>query len=304
MASGPHLRGPDHSMFAAIQHMAWRPTRRLAWLLALLPSLALAQDALRGKRLYLDTDRLTGAGVSCVGCHGGLPGGAFGIGRAANAPAEIERAIDSVPAMAPLRGRMTTTDLADLAAFIGRPDVASPDLRIGLLAPAAASTAPARIDFGGVAAGARSAVATVTLSNLGGVPLRLTAAPAIVGANAADFRVAATDCTAGMLLTAQMSCRIDVQFQPLAAAGLRSAALRVEHDWVEGAAAVALLGTGAAAVTPADVGASGGGGALSPAEGRLLLLALLASAALRDRRHRRHLRATQRRDNTSGSSAL
>ncbi len=87
---------------------------------------AQAADALRGKRLYLDAARIAGSGVSCVDCHGGLPGGAFGIGRAANDPAVIERAINSIAAMAPFRGRLAAIDLADLAAFIGNPAVRVP----------------------------------------------------------------------------------------------------------------------------------------------------------------------------------
>ena len=51
-----------------------------------------AQDALRGKRVYLDTARLANASVSCVDCHLGLPPGLFGIGRAANNPAIVANA--------------------------------------------------------------------------------------------------------------------------------------------------------------------------------------------------------------------
>ena len=82
---------------------------------------AAAQDALRGKRLYLDTARVTGAPVSCVDCHRALPPGLFGIGSAANNPAIIANALNSIPQMAPLRGRLTAADIADVAAYIGNP---------------------------------------------------------------------------------------------------------------------------------------------------------------------------------------
>jgi hypothetical protein len=71
-----------------------------------------AQDALNGKRLYLDVSRVRGAGTNCVDCHGGLPGGLFGIGRAANDAAAVERAIGAIPQMTPLRGRLSARDYA------------------------------------------------------------------------------------------------------------------------------------------------------------------------------------------------
>jgi hypothetical protein len=39
------------------------------------------QNALRGKLLYHDTAGVTGSAVSCVECHGGLPGAAVDFAR-------------------------------------------------------------------------------------------------------------------------------------------------------------------------------------------------------------------------------
>jgi hypothetical protein len=47
-----------------------------------------------------------------------LPGGAFGIGRAANSPQIVENAVNTVAPMVPFRGRPSSTDFADPAAFI------------------------------------------------------------------------------------------------------------------------------------------------------------------------------------------
>ena len=82
----------------------------LAIALTALPALSIAQDAVRGKRLYLDAPREVGTVNACVDCHGGLPDGAFGIDRAAGDPAAIERAVAAVPQMAGFRGRLGAAD--------------------------------------------------------------------------------------------------------------------------------------------------------------------------------------------------
>ena len=67
--------------------------------LAAVTSPALGQDALRGKRLYHEVGRLNGAGVSCIDCHGGVPGALDGLGRVAGDPARIAYAIGTVAGM-------------------------------------------------------------------------------------------------------------------------------------------------------------------------------------------------------------
>jgi hypothetical protein len=255
-----------------------------ATLLAALCACAQAQDALRGKRLYLDADRIVGSGVSCVDCHGGLPGGSFGIGRAANDPEVIERAVNTIAPMAAFRGRLQAGDYADLAAFIGNPAVPSPELRVTTTAPAGGRAAADRIDFGPVPPGGRSAVGSVQLVNLGQLPLQLEGAPRLVGSDAADFVVVGTDCQAPAPLHPQQACRIDLAFTPLAGDGTRSAAVLVDHDWVEGRAALALIGTAlAAATSPSTPAASppGAGGAGALGVGAALALLLLAALGRR-----------------------
>jgi cytochrome c553 len=235
----------------------------------LLPSAASAQDALAGKRLYLDVSRLRGTGVSCVDCHGGLPGGAFGIGRAANDAAAVERAVNSIPQMTPLRGRLGGNDFADLAAYIGRPSVPSPVLRSAT--SGAASTTPDRIDFGPVAASSASRAGRWTLVNDGAVALNVLGPPTLRGSHGADFRIIASDCAAGLALPGGATCSVDIEFRPQAGTGSRQAAVAVAHDWVNGEVALALTGEAQAAggtnpVAPpssAAVAPTGGGGAVS-----------------------------------------
>jgi cytochrome c553 len=244
------------------------------------PAVSLAQDALRGKRLYLDAARVVGSGVSCVDCHGGLPGGLFGIGRAANDAAAVERAVNAVPQMTPLRGRLGAQDYADLAAYIGNPAVPSPTLRNVISGPAATSSAE-RFDFGVVSRNEQSAASRWHIVNEGSVGLTVTGAPQLRGNHPQDFVIVASDCFAGQTLAAGASCSVDLAFRPLEGVVARQAAVAVAHDWVGGETAVALAGAAAAApVSPApSVSAGGGGGATALG----LLCALMAAAVARSR---------------------
>lgn len=226
-------------------------THRLARVL-LLPLAALAtagscraQDALRGKLLYHDVGRLSGAGVSCIDCHGGMPGGLHGIGRAAGRPAVIEEAIGAIHQMAPLRGRLGATDLADLAAYLARPSVPSPDLRPGTVGPDGRFLPGERVAFEAASAGAATA-ATARIVNAGSVAVRLRSGPRLAGPDAALFGVDRSDCVEGLELAPGRSCSITVAFRASGAApGLRSASLAVDHDWIGGGTTLALIGRSA-----------------------------------------------------------
>jgi MYXO-CTERM domain-containing protein len=211
-----------------------------------------AQDALRGKRLYLDAAREVETGVSCVDCHGGLPGGLYGIGRAANDPARLALAIDSIPPMTPFRGRLTAVDLADLAAYLGDPLVPSPQLTVTVSRPDGDAGPADLIDFGTVMAGAASEEVTVELRNTGQLGLAITSAPEVLGVAAAEMSWTAVECAAGQRLAAQQACRLGLRFAPTGADGPRAARLRIPHDWVGGAAAVALVGRVGDPSAPAD----------------------------------------------------
>ncbi|MFN9030710.1 MAG: choice-of-anchor D domain-containing protein [Betaproteobacteria bacterium] len=247
-----------------------------------------AQDALAGKRLYFDAARVRGTAASCVDCHFGLPG-AFGIGSAANDPARVQRAIDTIAQMSLFRGRLTQTDYADIAAYLGRPDVPSPNLRVST-----SGAALDRIDFGMRPAGS-TATGQLRLANTGQLPLRFTSAARIVGEHAADYTITASNCTD--VFAPGASCSIDVRFAPPpGASGSRRAALQIEHDWIGGLAAAALLGQAEAMGDPAapPIGPPGGGAEGGSAGGSGggaaqlgWLLVLLLAVALRGRTARR-----------------
>lgn len=219
----------------------------LVALAAMAAGAAHGQDALTGKRLYHDVGRLRGTGISCVECHGGLPGGLHGIGKAGGKPSAIDYAINAIPQMSPLRGRLSAQDLEDLASYIAQPEVPSPDLRIATEGPARSPWSSERLEFPAIAAGTASPASTIRLTNAGRLPLRLLSAPALSGPDAHHFTIDAGDCVAGITLVAGQSCRISVDFRPLrGAAGQRSARVNVAHDWLGGELNVALIGRVAA----------------------------------------------------------
>jgi hypothetical protein len=199
---------------------------------------ALGQDALRGKRLYHEVGRLSGAGVSCIDCHGGVPGALHGIGRVADDPDRIDYAIGAVTQMTPLRGRLSWQDMADIAAYVARPGVASPEPRVATSGSATLPFVTDRLEF--THAGATAG--TVRLSNAGVVPLRLEAAPALAGEHAAQFAITETTCAQGLVLHKDDSCTVTVVFSPDAGPGLRVAVLRLVHDWIGAGANVPLIG--------------------------------------------------------------
>lgn len=221
-----------------------------------LPAAGWAQDALAGKRLYHDVGRLRDAGASCVECHGGLPGALHGLAKAAGNPAAIEYAVHAIPQMAALRDRLTPQDMADVAAYVARPDVASPELRLATAGPAHSPWSAERLEFSGTLAGSTSASSSVRLTNVGALPLRLVSAPELAGPASGDFVIVGGDCAAGATLSTGQSCAVAVVFQPRGAAGTRTASLGIRHDWIRGAVHVALIGQVAPprAAPPASAG--------------------------------------------------
>ncbi len=203
---------------------------------------AVGQDALRGKLLYNDGGRLNGAGVSCVDCHGGVPGALHGLGRVANNPAAIAYAIGAVGAMEPLRGRVTAQDMADIAAFVALPSVASPEPRVTTSGPAASPYSAERLEFAAAPAGSMPAASQVRLTNTGALPLRLLGEPEVTGSAVGEFAISVSDCRAGAILAAQQSCVVEVVFGPRGEPGLRTATLGLAFDWIRGGVHIALIG--------------------------------------------------------------
>jgi mono/diheme cytochrome c family protein len=242
-----------------------------------------AQSSLAGKRLYLDAGSLRDTGVSCVDCHGGYPPGLFGIGRAANLPAAVEAAVNTIPQMEPLRGRLGAADYADLAAYLGDPSVPSPQVRVRL---AGGTGSPlSLLDFGEVAPGAE-AVRTVLFENAGTVSLQVLTTWVIDGTDAGDFSLRDETCAATAALAPGASCQVAIGFAPRSGPGRRSARARIEHDWVRSPAALALRGDAAAPDAtdpdPTDRDRAGGCAVIEPggAERGIRAVVMLGSLTL------------------------
>lgn len=204
------------------------------WALLALAHGAHAADALNGKSLYLNGP--TSGGTSCASCHGPTPANNVnGILAAANNPGVISSAFSANRGgMGSLyNGKFSAAELADLAAFIGNPNVTA--------APAA-SLAPATLSFAGTTVGQNSAALSTTLTNTGNAALNISAI-GLGGANAGDFAITGGNCAAGAAVAAGATCNVQLTFHPTAA-GARSAALNINHNATGGSSSVALSGTG------------------------------------------------------------
>lgn len=149
-----------------------RPLRALtAMLVASATEATLADDASRGARLYV---QLPGEVPSCVSCHGPDPTqNRNNILRAADRPATLLRALNTVGVMGYLRDSLNDAAIADLAAYLARVAVvAAPEATLALW--------PSTLEFGRLPAGGVSPSQVVTLRNLGGEALGL-ARPQIMG---------------------------------------------------------------------------------------------------------------------------
>ncbi|MDB5909629.1 MAG: hypothetical protein JWP34_3743 [Massilia sp.] len=192
-----------------------------------------AADALHGKSLYLNGPA---GGVACASCHGPTPANNVnGILAAANQPSVISNAFAAnLGGMGTLfNGKLSASDLADLAAFIGNPNV---------VAAPAASLAPASLTFSGANIGQSSGPLAATLSNTGNAALNIGTI-SIGGAAAGDFSLGGGSCANGASIAAGASCTVQASFTPTAA-GTRNATLTVTHNATGGSSAVALSGTG------------------------------------------------------------
>ncbi|GJI91411.1 choice-of-anchor D domain-containing protein [Duganella hordei] len=203
-------------------------------LAASLASSALAADALNGKSLYLNGP--VSGGASCASCHGASPASNVnGILAAANQPSVISNAFAANQGgMGSLfNGKFSAAELADLAAFIGNPNV---------VAAPAASLAPSSLTFSGTSIGQTAGPLAATLSNTGNAALNIGTI-SIGGTAAGDFLLAGGTCANGAAIAAGGSCTVQASFKPTAA-GARAASLTVTHNAAGGSSSVALSGTG------------------------------------------------------------
>jgi MYXO-CTERM domain-containing protein len=195
---------------------------------------AQAADALNGKSLYLNGP--VSGGATCASCHGPTPANNVnGILAAANQPSVISNAFAAnLGGMGSLfNGKFSAAELADLAAFIGNPNVTA--------APAA-SLAPTTLTFSGANIGQASAPLSATLTNSGNAALNIGTI-SIGGAAAGDFALGGGSCANGASIAAGANCTVQATFTPTAA-GARAATLIITHNATGGSSTVSLNGTG------------------------------------------------------------
>ncbi len=216
----------------------------LGALTTLAPSVGSAQngDPIAGRIVY--TTPQVGGQKSCSdsSCHTPIPSDNIRrILKGANDPGAIGLATNVVQQMSFLRGRLTATKFADLAAYLGNPS--------GVGSPIAQLT-PTSITFASTVVGTSAALQTVTINNSGTAPLVVSG----VSSSNPDFSVVSS---CGSIAVAG-SCDVSVGFAPNAA-GAVSGTITVSHNAVGGTSSVSVSGTASAPVALAP------GIAVSPA---------------------------------------
>ncbi len=215
-----------------------RTARALLWLIALalgmgaLSTSAVARDTVEGKRLYDSPPAQGQLSCSASSCHGPDPTTNLNrVKSAANAPAVITAATQTVPAMAFLQNRFYAAQLSDLAAFVADPRQPN-ELPVATLSPATITFDPANL-------GTTSSVRIVTLTNTGVVPLKLSS----ITISTAEFAFAVSNCAPTVTLVPYGSCSMGIAFSPKLV-GLRTAALTLTHNGSPGNTTLILSGVG------------------------------------------------------------
>ncbi len=172
-----------------------------------------AGDATRGAALYL---QLPGLATSCVGCHGPDPAAnRNNLLRAADQPAALVKALNTVSAMGFLRDAFDEARIADMSAYLGSVrSVAAADAPLALW--------PRTLEFGSLGLGEVSALHRLTLQNRRTTPISLSSVQA-VGVSVA----VGNDCPAS--LPPGASCSIGLRASA-GALGRAAGALEVATD--------------------------------------------------------------------------
>lgn len=203
----------------------------LAVAIAMQSPAALAQDVNAGKLAYT-TPQVTGQ-LSCSAgaCHTSNPLiNQNKILKAADNPGGIGVALNAVTQMAFLKGKLTTQQFIDLAAYIGNPGAAgSPEAQL----------TPASLTFGATVVGNSAVSQTLAINNIGTAPLIVSGVTSSNG----DFPVFSSCGT----IAAAANCSVSVGFAP-SAAGARSGTITVSHNAVGRSSSVNVSGTATAPV--------------------------------------------------------
>jgi len=201
-------------------------------------TVTLAQTACNGKAFYTAT--IVSGQLTCGNgaCHGPNPAANQNkLRNGANNGSAIGAAINNVSEMRFLAGKLTTTELADLGAYI-----ATPAVTCNTGSPAASLSATS-LTFASTNVGATATTQVATLTNSGTAAL-VIASTTVTGT---DFAIASNTCTAGLSIAAGGSCAITARFTPTAA-GARTGSITINHNATPAASTVSLSGTGVAVV--------------------------------------------------------
>ena len=172
-----------------------------------------AGDPVNGKTLYRAARGTDGS--ACSSCHGSTPASNTSkVWNGSNSPSTIQSAITAgTGGMDVFRNQFTTAELTDLASYIA----------------AVTNPSPTAVSFGSSNVGTTSATQTVTVTNLGGIKLRLTG----ITSSSTEFQVVsggtctASTTTGSLLVESSNSCTINLAFTP-SATGARSATLTIK----------------------------------------------------------------------------
>jgi hypothetical protein len=188
---------------------------------------SLAQNVNAGQALY--NAILVSGNPNCAsgGCHGPDPRDRQNKIQNGDTPGGIAFAISSVRTMSFLKGRLSSTELTDLAAYIANPAAATgtPSIAVSLTS----------ITFPTTGLGVSSATTTVTVSNPGTAALTVSN---VVSASA-DFVVSNSSC--GVVAPAA-SCSFGVAFAPQAV-GARIGSVTISHNATGATTVVSLSGS-------------------------------------------------------------
>jgi len=223
--------------------------------LTILGAAATAQDAATGQQLY-GTAFVSGKpSCSNSACHGSLPGNPQNrIVNGISAP-KIKTALGGVGQMSFLAGKLTDSQLNDIAAYVASTLGGTPTY-IPISGAPSVGVSPGSVQFASQNIGTTSADQAIVVSNAASASgaLMLSAIDVTAGS---DFTVSGGTCAVGASVSVGASCSITVQFKPTAT-GARAATLTLRHNGSGGSSTVSLAGTAvdqspAISVSPASL---------------------------------------------------
>lgn len=229
---------------------------------------ASAQDAANGQQLYSASVVSGKQSCSNSACHGSLPGNPQNrIVTGTSAP-KIKTALGGVGQMNFLSGKLTDSQINDIAAYIASTLGGTPTY-IAISGAPSVSVSPGSVRFASQNIGTTSAGQAIVVSNAAGASGALMIS-GIDLTSGSDFAVSGGTCAVGTSVSVGASCSITVQFKPTAA-GARMASLTIRHNGSGGSSIVSLSGTAvdqspAMSVSPTSLSFSRVVGNVAPAQ--------------------------------------